>query len=408
MNQVRKRKYKEVFSMKYLYFFLYLTMITTPILAENQNLKTKETLTELLAKLVSFKTVTSDQEANREALKWVEEELKEYPLKITNREHEGYPSLLITTKETKKPKLWLVAHIDVVPASDNLFIPTVEDGKLIGRGAMDMKMAIASYILLIKELNESLPSYDFGIMLTSDEEVGGENGIQYLLNQGFSAQIAFDPDAGYDWHIEEEAKGVLHLKVMVGGVSAHASRPWEGENAVEKMQEILTKIKNLYPEGEKPDIADFPTLSVTVVQGGTKTNIIPDYAESQIDIRYPPKFTAREILKKINEITEHYSDVSLEEMVSGSPLKSNLNNPYFQLFKTIAKDKYNIDIKAIKSHGASDARFFGEKGIPVLLIAPKGGNIHSDHEWINLSDLVRFYEVTKEWVKQVSHTNNND
>ncbi len=377
------------------------------VMTEPYPLKTRDELTDLLAHLVTLETVSSNQKANKTALEWVKHELKDYPVHFKQLESNGSPSLLITTQNTKNPKLWLIAHMDVVPGQQDLFIPTVENNEMNGRGAMDMKMAIASYILLVKELNKSLPNYDFGIMLTSDEEIGGKNGVKYLLDQGYSSKIALDPDGGFDWHIEEEAKGVLLIKLVARGRSAHSSRPWEGDNAIQKLQKILPQIQNLYPKNNQPDINWYPTVSVTVFQGGEATNVIPEYAESDINIRFPAYMSSSKIIKDINDIVQHYPGVSLMESLEGSPHKVDINNPDFLLFKKIAKDKFNIDVKAMKSHGASDARFFGEKGIPVLVITPKGGDIHSADEWIDLDDLVRYYEVMKEWVKQVSVIDKN-
>ncbi len=59
---------------------------------------------------------------------------------------------------------------------------------------------------------------------------------------------------------------------------------------------------------------------------------------------------------------------------------------------------YGIEIGKTLSFGSSDARFFGEKNIPVIVIAPVGGEIHSDNEWIDLEDLGRFYNVLKQWI----------
>lgn len=377
------------------------------VLTKPNLLTTRNELTDLLAHLVTLDTVSSNKKANKKALEWVQEELKDLPVHFKWFESNGFPSLLITTQDTKTPKLWLIAHMDVVPAPEDLFIPTVENNELHGRGAMDMKMAIASYILLAKDLNDSLPDYDFGIMLTSDEEVGGKNGVKYLLDQGYTSKIGLDPDGGFNWHIEEEAKGVLLIKLVAHGQSAHSSRPWEGENAIEKLQSILPKIQNLYPKSNQPDIDWFPTVSVTMIQGGEATNVIPEYAESDINIRYPASMSPSKILKDINDIVQHYPGVNLMESLQGSAHKVDITNPNFLLFKKIAKEKFNIDVKTVKSHGASDARFFGEKGIPVLVVSPTGGDIHSDDEWVDLDDLVRYYEVMKEWVKQVSVINKN-
>ena len=70
-------------------------------------------------------------------------------------------------------------------------------------------------------------------MFTTDEELGGENGVGELLKHGWSAGLAVIPDGGENWQVESAAKGPLRAEIVcLAGRSAHGSRPWEGENAI--------------------------------------------------------------------------------------------------------------------------------------------------------------------------------
>ncbi len=82
---------------------------------------------DLLEELISFRTVTSDREANRRALSWVEERLSGLPLHAARYESSGHPSLVLSTRETKMPKVLLARHMDVVDGGDRLFRPKEED-----------------------------------------------------------------------------------------------------------------------------------------------------------------------------------------------------------------------------------------------------------------------------------------
>src|SRR5262249_3930331 len=156
-------------------------------------------------------------------------------LHFKHQTFEGHPTLVITTKDTMTPDIFLVAHIDVVPAPKSLYQPRIESNKMYGRGAYDMKMAIACYILLLHELKEWLGEKNIGLMLTSDEEIGGMQGVKRLLEAGYSSKVAFLPDGGFNWNFEEEAKGVLQIKIAARGKSSHSSRPWLGENAIDSL-----------------------------------------------------------------------------------------------------------------------------------------------------------------------------
>lgn len=353
----------------------------------------QERLTRYLTELVQLDSVTSNHEGNMKALKYVERQLEGLNLYFKYYEYNGFPSLVITTQDTQKPTVFLVSHIDVVAAPQALFSPRIEGNKMYGRGVYDMKMAIACYILLMQELKDK--HLNIGIMLTSDEEIGGMNGTRRLLDAGYSSEVAFLPDGGFDWNFEEEAKGVLHIKVMAKGVAAHSSRPWNGENAINKLMAALQEI-NRYFDLEKSKYGDYyPTANVGIIQGGKGVNQVPDYAEAKVDIRFPSGITAGQIFINLKDLVK--DQVALENLIEASPNMVDVNQNYFQKFKEIAQ-KRGITIGTVRSHGSSDARFFGEKKIPILVISCKGGDIHSDKEWIDLEDLSRFYEVMKEWV----------
>jgi succinyl-diaminopimelate desuccinylase len=262
-----------------------------------------------------------------------------------------------------------------------------------------MKMAIACYILLLHELKDQLSEMNIGLMLTSDEEIGGMQGVKRLLEAGYSSKIAFLPDGGFNWNFEEAAKGVLQVKITARGVSSHSSRPWLGENAIDILMSALKDI-HLYFDKEKLRYGTyFPTANVGIIQGGKGVNQVPDYAEAKIDIRYPPEVKGPEIYSALTKLLKKDPHLSIEIIAEGSPHRVDLQQPPFLKFQEIAKEMYGIEIGKVFSYGASDARFFGERNIPVLVIAPKGGEIHSDGEWIDLEDLTRFYNVLKQWVK---------
>lgn len=353
----------------------------------------QQKLTEYLSELVSIPTVTANKEENVNALHFVESMLSPLGLHFQYKSFEGHPTLVITTKDTMHPDLFLVAHIDVVPGPTGLFTPRIEGNRMLGRGAYDMKMAIACYILLMEELKDQLPDLNIGIMLTSDEEVGGMHGVKCLLEEGYSAKLAILPDGGFDWNFEEAAKGVLHLKIAAHGLSGHSSRPWMGKNAIEVLMKNLKILTDDFEKRKKGSY--FPTANIGVIQGGKAPNVIPDYAEAKVDIRYPPEMEEERIYEELKALLP---EVTLEITARGSPHQVDLQTAPFLKFKEIAKQLYGIEVGKVLSHGSSDARFFGERGVPVIVIAPKGGDIHSDSEWIDLEDLNRFYQVLKAFV----------
>lgn len=352
-----------------------------------------------LSRLISYKTLPDNQEEVQKAFSWIKKVVEEWPLHVEERVYNGFHSLLLTTQSTQNPDLWLVAHIDVVAGPEGLFQARVEENKLIGRGSIDMKMAIAVYLYVLELLGNQLPCYNIGVMLVSDEEVGGFNGVCRLLADGYTSQLAFLPDGGYDWSFEEVAKGALHLTIKAKGRSAHASRPWEGENAIEKLIGFLCDLQESFDTLRKKSPDYHATLNVGKISGGLATNQVAKNAEATVDIRYTSIHDYEEIQNKLQKQAAVYGGITIKERIKVPHVQHDTSLPTFSSFAKIA-EKYGKKISTTVSHGASDARFFAEKHIPVLVVAPKGQGHHSVHEWVDLEDLALFGQVLLEWVQE--------
>ena len=122
--------------------------------------QTEDELVDDLSALIRFQTVTRDNDANRAAMEWIVEELAGLPIQVKWYESKGFPSVVITSQETTSPKILLAGHLDVVPGTEESFQPKVEDGRLIGRGAYDMKMGVAAALNIFKALGDDLNKYD--------------------------------------------------------------------------------------------------------------------------------------------------------------------------------------------------------------------------------------------------------
>lgn len=181
----------------------------------------------ILEDLVAFRTVTGDYEAAMGCLGYAEAYLKNQGMKVARHEFNGFPSLVATTRRAKTPKVLLQSHIDVVAAPDSCFNIKRKGNKLFGRGVMDMKFATAVFLKIAGDLKDSLADYDFGIMLTSDEETGGADGVKALLDAGYGAGVCLLPDAGKGWKLETSHKGCWIGCAKAKGVAAHGSKPWK-------------------------------------------------------------------------------------------------------------------------------------------------------------------------------------
>lgn len=356
-----------------------------------------------LEKLISFKTITNNCKENKKSLSWIKKQVKKLPVYIEEFDSNGFTSLIITTQKTKKPIIWLAAHLDVAPAPDEMFSPFFKNGKLYGRGAYDMKFAIACYLKLLRELGEDLMKYNFGLVITTDEEVGGYNGTKLFLEKGFGAKVCFLPDVGQSWKFEKGAKASWQILIQSKGKSAHGSSPWQGKNAIEELIEFLHILKKEFPiEPCKIENHYHNSINIGKIQGGEVVNQVADFAEALVDIRWKPEIEKIHIEKRINDIKKKYKDITIKEINFRNGYKTELNSYYFSLFSNIAHKKFKIKISSVFSHGTSDACFFNNKQIPVILIQPKGGGHHTGKEWVDIKDLERYYLILREFIEIVA------
>jgi acetylornithine deacetylase/succinyl-diaminopimelate desuccinylase-like protein len=358
---------------------------------------------QILTKLISFKTIPNSFAENKKAIFWIGNFLKKFPLHLEYFQFSKHFSLIALTQKTKNPILWLAAHQDVVPGSSELFKARIKQKKLFGRGAFDMKFAIACYLRLVQELKGELQKYNFGIMITSDEEIGGFFGTKRLIEKGYKGKVVFLPDGGKDWKFEVEAKGVFHLKIKAYGKSAHGSKPWEGDGANERLVDFLTELRKFFPK-EPCNLKNHwhPTLNIGKIEGGTATNQVSDFAQAFLDVRFPKKIGKRKILEGLRKCLKKFRKIKMEEIVFANPYSTDPKNKFLKIFSQIAYSKFKIKTSFDFSHGSSDGRFFAEKNIPVILIRPRGGGQHSENEHIDLGDLEKYYLVLKEFVKRVA------
>jgi succinyl-diaminopimelate desuccinylase len=362
---------------------------------------TTKTIVELLSHLVRFPTITRDHATNRAALDWVEQQLHGLPLRVKHIDNHGTASLVATTpavKNPKHPRLWLAAHMDVVPGAASTFNPVVRGGKLYGRGAFDMKFAIAVYIALFKQLGADLAKYDLGLMITTDEEVGGETGVRWLLDQGFRGEAVYNPDSGGSWLIEVGAKGILWWEITATGSSAHASRPWEGVNAIDNLIRFVDNVRSHLASEPCGDPAHWhTTLNFGMIQGGAAANQVPDSATARLDIRLTPDNSIAEIASWIDAAKQAVPGVKAKALLSYAPYRIPDTAPV-KLLKDIATEVTGHTPADTFSHGTSDARHFAAHGIPTVTVSPTGGGYHAPGEWVDIEDLGRFYEVTRRFI----------
>lgn len=357
-----------------------------------------EELQELLMRLISFQTTADRPDQLADCLYFIHKYFREQTPELHLAEYrmEGKPSLVASTVPGRDFAVLLATHIDVVPAPPDLFIPRVNQGRLYGRGANDMKFAAALFMVLLKKLAAENCPLPVGAIFTSDEEIGGERGTRYLLDkEGYRCKVCILPDSGDNWQIEIAAKGMVHLRLIAQGKSAHGSRPWLGENALDRLIEVYQRLRALYPEVSEQD-PWHTTLNLGRIQGGEATNQVPNYGEMYLDIRFTEETTQQEIITQVRAACGE--KVTCQVISAGAVFFVEQEDPYFQRFKKIAEKVLQQPVSLIKSFGASDARFFTPYQTPVLLMKPPCAGLHSNEEWIELEGFFTYYKILEQFI----------
>jgi acetylornithine deacetylase/succinyl-diaminopimelate desuccinylase-like protein len=355
---------------------------------------------EILGKLVALPTMTADLVANHEALGYIATYLKERGMHVERFEYGGHESLVATTRITKTPTIMLAAHVDVVVAPEAMFQLRKKDGKYFGRGVLDMKCAIAAYMQVVEELRGHLHEYDFGIMITTDEEQSTHkeaNGVEYLLGQGYVPKAAVLPDGGQDWQLETVSNGYIVFTLEGRGKSGHSSRPWLGDSATVKLINSLYELQAQF-ESQGPDT---DTLNIASLRCDAPPNQIPDYAAADFSIRLKQSGSLEYWRKIVAELCKKY-DVTATEKMGWGVIYNDLDNPYVRTYADITEAVTGIKVTGFHSYAASDARFLAQYGIPYANAYPVGSGHHGNSEWIAVEALEQLKEIVLRYVKQMA------
>ncbi len=344
----------------------------------------------LTKKLVSFKTTEDRPEELKKCINFVASYFKGSGCIVKKYMSNNKPSIVILTKNTKKPEIMFNGHLDVVAAGIKDFSPKIKGTRMYGRGTRDMKGSAAVMMLLMKKFAKQKKS--IGLMLTSDEEIGGLNGVKFLVKKGYKPKFVLVADGPHALVTKE--KGILRLTVSATGKSAHGAMLWDGENAIEKLMIAYLKMKKMFPKTTKKNRWK-ETMNLGIIKGGDIINKVPDYAEIKLDIRYTEKSSPQKILKKLKRV----KGVKFETGFIGSFLNSNKNSPYIKRLNQSAKKITKKKLPFSHQHGSTDARYFSESGVQCLVSGPKGGgNIHAENEYVEINGLVNFYKILEDFI----------
>ncbi len=356
----------------------------------------RDDLIQLTCDLVAIPSVTDDATGRAAVIDYIERFCRDLPdVHVARHESNGFPSLVAAFDDRRHKTLVLNAHVDVVPARPDQFEPAVRNGRIYGRGAQDMKGAAAALLALLKAVAASNRRPDVAWQFVTDEEIGGEHGVGFLLKQGYTADffLAGEPT---DLAIVDRAKGILWVTVTQQGDPAHGSRPWDGRNPIVPIADGLRRVLERYP------IPDAPVWRTTVTpsafHSGDAHNRVPADALLKLDIRRVPDDDPDAIMALLRACFPG-ADVSAQQC--GSALKTAQDDPYVQRLAAACEAVTGQPVSFRGEHFGSDARFYSEAGVPAVCFGPHGAGLHSHEEWVSIESLELFYHVLERLIESL-------
>ena len=364
---------------------------------------TTASILELAENLIRCRSTADRPEELTHVIELVENYYKDNTrVHVKRYERNGKPSIVVSTHDTKTPDILLMGHLDVVPAGDEMFTPVrTAEGRFIGRGACDMKTEDAILMELLRDLSQIEHPPSLALMLTTDEEIGGYDGAKYLIQEeGYRPKLALVPDGGEVIHeFICWNKGIIHFCLNAKGVPAHASTPWVGENAIEKLMTGIQAVLKLFPVTTDPD-RWYTSVNIGTIQGGKARNAVPHEAIAEVDLRYPETENPDELLERMKQALP--VGVTLEVLLKERSSQTSLTHPAVETYKELVRSHTKCEPLITKSHSGHDGRFLTEWGIPVIVSRPTSGDQHTAKEWMEIASIEPYYQLCRAFILKVA------
>jgi succinyl-diaminopimelate desuccinylase len=322
----------------------------------------------------------------------------------TIRSDTGRPSIVASFGAGSSPHLAWNGHLDVVPAgspdtwTSGPWEGRVRGGRLVGRGAVDMKGAIAAALGAVAAIRRArvILAGRLDLHLVADEELAGIHGTKVLLNKGLLGQDACIVGEPSDLRLGLAERGGAWITATARGTAAHGSQPHLGVNAITSMARFLLRLPEALPDRTHPLVGG-PTVNAALISGGSAPNVVPDRCRVDIDRRViPGESDPDEVLapfrRLIEDLRREYPEVDLDVEV-----REWCDAAEAEPDSSIA-EAVRASVRAVREEppidvgfpGITDARYYlNDAGIPAVILGPGSLTVaHTANEWIDVAEMV--------------------
>jgi succinyl-diaminopimelate desuccinylase len=358
----------------------------------------------LLSQMIQFKTVNGPGD-EKPLAEFLAKEMASFGMEVEvtdlGNNRANVTGVLKGTGEQKA--LLLNGHIDTVPPGDVEWVHGpysghVEDGKIYGRGSADMKGGIAAMIKAAKAIKQA------GVQLKGDliisgvagEETDSLGGFDFLNKGGLKDVGAIVIGEPSSCGINVAEKGAFWVEISTYGQTAHGAFPHRGKNAIVYMNALINKLLQYQFKYEENALLGNPTMNLSTINGGVKTNVVPDKCTITIDMRTVPGMNHDDIIKDFEEII-----VELKAEVEGFEADIKINNnrpavdtatdhPFVKMAQEVVKQEFDKTIEAKGVNFYTDAAvFLPATNLPCVIYGPGDADMaHQPNEHITIDSLM--------------------
>lgn len=361
-------------------------------------------LIKTIEDLVRFRSETGNDVEVDKCLEYIAKSFEGTKARVLiERFDNASPVIFIANNDDSLQDVLVLGHIDVVKASDEMFEPKIVDGKMYGRGTLDMKAFASVAMNSMHYVLEHNLGVKFGIMLSTDEEKGSKSTHAFMdKHPDITARVVLDNDVGGDiTKIINKCKNPVFVKLLADGKQAHGSTPWDGLDANEMIMHTIANLRKKYPyfdiKSRAPEDTWIDTMHVALMNGGEVSNIIAGKAEALLDFRLVETSSVENLEKNLAEACAE--GVSYKIVSSSNPVVMAEDNPAIVAYKKLAEKVLGKPIDFEQIGGATDARLFAQKGATVIMHSGSGEGMHADGEYVDVASVEALAKVQLEYLE---------
>ncbi|TKX43207.1 M20 family metallopeptidase [Halorubrum sp. ARQ200] len=334
------------------------------------------------------------------------------------------PNLLVRVPGDADRTLLYNGHLDTVPFDADAWTrdPLGEraDGRVYGRGATDMKGAVASLLFALQAFaaTDTEPPVDLLFALVSDEEVGGDAGLPALLDAGVldaEACVIGEPTCEAGRHSVTVAdRGSIWLTLEAAGEAAHGSRPALGVNAVDRLYAAVERIRDRFGterlaigaemepiveesvayyapsmgEAAARELFRYPSINLGVFEGGDAVNAVPGSARAEVDVRLTAGVHTPDVLAGIRECVADCEGITIADVFWSVGTAEDPEGPLVEAVASTAAGVTGDRVFRRSATGGGDAKKLRNAGISTVEFSLGTDTAHAPDEYVPVDALV--------------------